>query len=396
MQRRLIHSDCSLSELLLASVMSNGCSGSVKHSINLNADTLQLLTPSRIFQSGCVKIRAGNDEQLLPVHETVLLNSDSPSLRKLVQPGWKESSEGYIEWKHTSVPTVKRVLSYLYCGDYYAPDPTPREIQSQHDKADECQLQSAREAPYDTFSDERIGETLDVGTAETEADDKPLNLAFSMSLLGQLEAVPGDEDPELQDAILESCNVRPLTPLGSCVGLAPITTMRKTAGGLFEDQEFPYESYSYQAPLLTHAEVYAFADYHGLLGLQQLALQRTVQTLRKIECSAAYAAQELSEVIKFIYDNVPAKGDDEDPMRKLLSQFAAINYTSLLHGSFRALYVRGGDFTLDLGKKLLRRLSAHGVAAELSEEESDRHIRKLRLEIQERDESIRSLNTRRN
>ena len=43
------------------------------------------------------------------------------------------------------------------------------------------------------------------------------------------------------------------------------------------------------------------ADYHGLLGLQQLALQRMVQTLRKIKCS------ELSDVIKFVYGTMNCK-----------------------------------------------------------------------------------------
>ncbi|EXJ66221.1 uncharacterized protein A1O5_10837 [Cladophialophora psammophila CBS 110553] len=131
---------------------------------------------------------------------------------------------------------------------------------------------------------------------------------------------------------------------------------RKTAGGAFEEHDFPYETYSYREPLLAHVKVYSFAKYYLLPGLQELALQRMIMTLRKVDCSLKYGEVELADPIEFVYRNIPVHGDGEEPMRKLLSQFAAANYTSLLHGSFEALFARGGDFTLDLARKLSRRL----------------------------------------
>lgn len=99
-----------------------------------------------------------------------------------------------------------------------------------------------------------------------------------------------------------------------------------------------------------------------------------ILTLRKINCLVEYTEQELVETIKYIYDNVPTDGKDEELMRKLLSHFTATHYTSLLHGSFKALFLRGGDFTLDLARKLSRRLLAHGVSGELAEDELERRI----------------------
>lgn len=83
-------------------------------------------------------------------------------------------------------------------------------------------------------------------------------------------------------------------------------------------------------------------------------------------------------------------------MRKLLSQFAAINYTSILHGSFEALVGRGGDFGLDLARKLSRRLLVHGVSGESAEDEFDHRIRNVELEVQQRDREIESLNAQLN
>lgn len=166
-----------------------------------------------------------------------------------------------------------------------------------------------------------------------------------------------------------------------------------TAAGIFEEQDPPRETHSYREPLVAHVEIYSFAKYHLLFELQELALQRMIVTLRKLDCSLEYAEQELTEVIEFVYDTIPSDGKDEEPMRKLLFQFAAANYTSILHGSFEALVVRGGDFGLDLARKLSRRLLAHGVSGELAEDEFDHRIQNLEQQLQEKDKEIKSLNT---
>lgn len=244
--------------------------------------------------------------------------------------------------------------------------------------------------------DEGLVEAPDAGAAEVVVDDTLLDVAEPEA---QPEVAPEEpsmrshqlevEDPEFQNAILESCSVRPLTPLGRCVGLASITTTCKTAGGVFEGQDFPYQTYSYREPLLAHVQVYSFAKYHLLRGLQNLALQRMISTLRKMDCSVTDAERELTETIEFVYESVPADGENEEPMRKPLSHFAAVNYTSLMHGSFEALFAASGDFTLDLARKLSRRLSAHRVSAGLAEDNLECRILDLELQLQEREETIR-------
>lgn len=113
-------------------------------------------------------------------------------------------------------------------------------------------------------------------------------------------------------------------------------------------------------------------------------------TLRKLDCSVTHAEQELVEVTDYVYDNIPADQDEEEPERKLFSQFAAVSFTSWLHGSFEALVGRGGDFGLDLARKLSRRLLAHRASGELADDESDRRIQDLERLVQERDREIRS------
>ncbi|EXJ81523.1 hypothetical protein A1O1_07587 [Capronia coronata CBS 617.96] len=342
----------------------------------------------RFFQSGTVTIYAGKERRELAVHKAILSESGSPSLQKLAEPGWRESSEGCIDWTHTSTPTVERVLTWLYLRDYTSPDPIRREGSVRSEEADNIVDGQDPKVREDTQS-----------VAGQYGEIEESNEAVEP--LAEAEAAPEPppepdysdvEDLELQNAILDSCSQRPLTPLGTCVGLPPVTTTYKTAAGLFEEEEFPIHSFSYREPLLAHVEVYSFGKYHFLRGLQDLALQRMIVTLRKIDCSVKYAREELGEIIEFAYDNIDATGDGEEPMRKLLSQFAAANYTSLLHGSFETLFGRGGEFTLDLARKLSRRLLAHGVSGRLVEDELEQRIQTLEVRVQERDETIKSLN----
>lgn len=232
-------------------------------------------------------------------------------------------------------------------------------------------------------------------------DDAVIHLAVEPEPEPELDGAPEEaaaepdppqaEDLELQHAIFESCNIRPLTPLGKCAGVPPVMTVYKTATGFFEEGKFPHKTFSYREPLLAHVQVYSFGKYHLLLGLQELALQRMIATLKKLDCSVKHAEQELAETIDFAYDHIPADGNNE-PMRKLLSLFAATNYTSLLHGNFEALVAHGGDFTLDLARELSRRLLEHGVSAKLVKDELEDHIHNLERQVQERDQEIKSLN----
>ncbi|KIW64166.1 hypothetical protein PV04_09119 [Phialophora macrospora] len=353
---------------------------------------------AEVLRSNCVTIYAGGGRKLA-VHEAVLSKSGSPSLQKLVEPHWRESSEGSIDWKHTSSPTVDRVLTWLYFRDYQSPNPVPRKVGTQPD-----QPSSERNGLKGEDNSQQLAQRNEVVDPELEAEVMVQELGTptwppAEVVTEVLEPEPALEpshseadDPNLQDAILESCHLRPLTPLGRCAGVPPAIAAYKTAAGVFEDQEFPHKTFSYWEPLLAHVEVYSFAKYHLLPGLQELALQRTTITLRKLDCSVELAEQELTKIIEFVYDKIPADSNSEEPMRKLLCQYAAMNYTSLLHGSFEALVTRGGDFTLDLARKLSRRLLAHGVSAELVEDELAGRIQSLEHQVQERDREIKSLN----
>lgn len=310
----------------------------------------------------------------------MLSDAGSPLLLKLVKPDLGGPANRVIDWSHINVETVRRVLTWLYIHDYHSPDPVRREVEVESKSAAE-----ENHAPDLEYASEPVPEsaeepheikpgvwisngtfTVDVSEPEFEypveepAVEEP---AAEEPEVDWVATMP--ESPERGENKGEGINNRPLTPLGECVKLGPFKRTNKTAIGNFEEQEFPHETFSYREALLAHVEVYHFAKDYLLLELQELALQRMVVTLGKLDCSVKHAEKEVTEVVGFVYDNIACDQDGQEPMRKLVSQFVAFHFTSLLHGSFEELLGRGGDFGLDLARKLRQRLVAHEVSSVL-------------------------------
>lgn len=194
------------------------------------------------------------------------------------------------------------------------------------------------------------------------------------------------DEPGVQSALFESTSERPLTPVASCVGLPPVRIVRRTFAGTFADSQFPYNQFSFTKALVAHAQVYCFADSHLLEPLKNLALQRLSQTLRKVDCEVADASATLTT---YVYENT--RSDTDEPLRKVVSQFGTINYTSLLHGDFEDLISQGGDFTRDVTRKHLRRLCSHRRAAGYDGQAADEALFQLQSQLSEKDDKIKTL-----
>lgn len=89
-----------------------------------------------------------------------------------------------------------------------------------------------------------------------------------------------------------------------------------------------------------------------------LALQRLVRILDYVDCSQEHAAEEISVLAKFVYENTGPAPSGEEPMRKVISTFVASNYSQLLRSELEELLSSGGDFTRDVNRKMSRRLCA--------------------------------------
>ena len=163
---------------------------------------------------------------------------------------------------------------------------------------------------------------------------------------------------DLQEAIANSLEPRPLTPMSRCVFGLPLER-RPTAAGLFIQTEFESDSH-FGITLLAHAKMYTFAHCHLVSELERFALQRLNQVLISMDCTQAHAILDIAQLVHHIYDNMTVRKLQEEPARKLLSQFIALNYTNLIKGELQTLLVKGGNFILNLLDKIFTRLRSGG------------------------------------
>ena len=78
--------------------------------------------------------------------------------------------------------------------------------------------------------------------------------------------------------------------------------------------------------------MYAFAHCHLVSELERFALQRLNQVLISMDCTQAHAIPDIAQLVHHIYDNTTVRESQEEPARKLVSQFIALNYTNLIKG----------------------------------------------------------------
>jgi hypothetical protein len=313
------------------------------------------------------------------VHVEAILSCDSPSLRSLVSGDWKESQKREIDWSHVEAATIKRFLTFLYSGDYTVPDPEP--IQTEHTsdlqtpiKDDINQLDDPIEpdavsAYYDTVAEVDIG--------PMEAGEEWLQ-----------------ETAFIQNDIIDSFGPRPLTPISKCLDVGLPSERIRTAAGRLEECSFASSGHRYGTTFLAHARVYVFTQYHLVAQLQAFSLQRLTQALRYIDCTQAHAVSDVASLVEYVYNNTLNHESHEEPIRKLVSQFAAIHYTDLMTREFEEFFNRGGDFTLDIARKISRRLAVSGGSTKMLEEEMDDledQIRKLKLVAEDRDDKLTRL-----
>jgi hypothetical protein len=312
------------------------------------------------------------------VHVEAILSCGSPSLRSLVSGDWKESREREIDWSHEEAATIKQFLTFLYTGDYTVPDPEP--IQTEH----VSELQTP------------IKDVIDQPDDPVEADAVPTEATVAEFDTGPrgAEEWPQEETAFIQNAIIGSFKPRPLTPVSKCLDVGLPSERIRTAAGRLEECSFASSSHRYGATLLAHARVYVFAQYHLVAQLQTFSLQRLTQALRYIDCTQAHAVSDVTPLMEYVYKNTPSHVSRAEPIRRLVSQFAAIHYTDLMTGEFEKFFGEGGDFTLDVARKISRRLAVSGESTKMLEEEMDDlegQIRKLKLVAEERDDELTRL-----
>lgn len=264
-----------------------------------------------LFTGSTFEVFAGPEQTRFVAHTSVLEKSEK--FRAVTRGIWKDSSECKIMLEEWDPETVGRLLEWLYTGDYESPLPTAEASHS--------------EAEVPTWGDEK-------GT------ELPL--------------------PRLKDILFNKDEPKLAISHGKAFELWAATY--KQDHGIL----------NCEATLLAHAKLYALADYVLLPALQAQVFQRLRAVLIFISPSADIFDSDfdipsthvaklpvIHHIITFgeyVYANTTRTESEEEPLRKLISTFIALNYDQFDDeaGVVQAFLGQGGEFQDDVHDKVRR------------------------------------------
>lgn len=254
------------------------------------------------------------------VHKDIL-TSQSQVFRAASTGIWKESTERKIDLEDWDGETVGRLVEFLYTGNYQYPNPE--------------QISPGQQTSEEGFFQV---ETLQVGQETIQ---------------------PQQKSPESRQY-----TSRPLTPLSKCLHMSLPQDQDSPETDAAKLEKFDPSCYDYKEALLSHAKVYVLAHYKSIDSLQTLALQRLLMTLSRINPINPYShiALNIVDLVSYVYSNTDNPANSEEPLRRLISQFVALNFSALqTKEEVMELMGEGGDFVKDVMSKIGRVLRALAV-----------------------------------
>ncbi|KAA8911524.1 hypothetical protein FN846DRAFT_887721 [Sphaerosporella brunnea] len=263
--------------------------------------------PSSFLSTPVYTIAAGPERKEFPVHSG-LLSANSETLRVLFangggHDGWRNSrGDRSISWEQWDEPTVSRFVQWLYTGEYAVPDPKPT-------------------APR------KGGKPHHHQHISPPATPSPPSSVLSGSGGSDIAAPPHPPAPPA----------------------AQNTTL------------------DYDETFLAHAKLYALGHFVVSKQLMRVCVNRLASLLDEIRwierCSVA--ADNFVNLARYVYKNTdssinrdvcPTHGSLEFPgnWADLWRSFAAFNFERLDCPSMLALMAAGGDFVVDVSKKVMK------------------------------------------
>lgn len=242
-----------------------------------------------------------------------------------------------IIWEDWDEDTVSRFLQYMYTGEY--------------------------EFPYPSLL-ANVEENRNSKDSPEPSPKSKLAFLKRSSLINALFAAPiPPEDGWSEPRVPLDLGKGPLVPITSRDYSAPRLAVRLTHAQEFTlwpgHQLWSSKELDYEATLLAHAKIYSIADCFMLDELKSMAVESLREALTFIGCpnSESGVISDVITLIEYVYAHTNRLVSEEEPLRKLVTTFAASNYTNMDGQDFQTLMSRGGDFVLDLVPKLMHRLS---------------------------------------
>lgn len=283
---------------------------SLRSTYIVQAMAIDVCNSGRRLTSGILELIARDDTRSF-VHRDILF-SQSDGFLEVISSAEEEAAKGHIYLKDWDGDTVARLVQYLYTGDYHYPDPSP------------------------------IPPVVD----STDAVVSP----------------PEPEPEPERNEVGNQLESRPLTPLKNLSiddgSIIPILSDRRS-----DEQRLARTKKikcDFKEPLLLHARLYVLAKSHSIISLKALAYMRLFTTLLAMDGleHGSHLLANIADLSRYAYENTHAPISSQEPLRKLVSQFIALNFEAWQTYPEGVRFMsQGGDLVTDVMGKVCRRLT---------------------------------------
>jgi hypothetical protein len=146
----------------------------------------------------------------------------------------------------------------------------------------------------------------------------------------------------------------------SPLSLAPLSeilrpTKKLSAAEQFSEKDFDPIEHDFEDVFLAHAKLYVLASSLEIEALSTLVSQRILRTLLNIG-SVQQDSSVPANFVKLARYTYARTDNTGDPLREIVSHFAALNFTALQTQDMDSLIGEGGNFAKDLMAKVNIRL----------------------------------------
>lgn len=303
--------------------MSTQISGSVLSSqLGILTPELTELNCSRLG-SEIFELSAEAGQKSFFVHKNLLVEQS-----ELLRTAVKQATDRKIDLGSWDGETVSHLVDFLYLHTYKVMIPEPL-------------------CPTGQFTESTISDT----SATDSRSDTP---------------------DTVRDRSPDAIHRRPLTPLREIIeshdaqnnptGWNPAPAEIEGSYSIL----YPLETHECSGVLFAHANVYALAQSLGIDDLQRIPyryLAVILDSFKPIDPESHIATITI-ELLSHVYRNTRSL---RDPMRILVSQFAALNFPALQRmDQMKELVRQGGELVVDLVEKVCRRLVASESEPEIT------------------------------
>lgn len=315
------------------------------------------------FKSQVFKVVVGSTAEIFYAHADIL--AKSVVLKETVQGPWRENVELTLYWRDWEASAVERFLEWLYTGDYQCPYPVEAcETESTSQPSAEASGESSDHSPPAESENVEVLEYLVPAPAE------PVEMTFEDSILdvpSRHKSTAKKLKSTKKGTACARSTIRPLTRLedltwNGCRALEKSTEAEEydqwMGHQLWRPDELDYEN-----TFMTHAKLYVMACFYLLDALKNMSWQRLRSVLISIgkPSPRTPVIGNVMTLIHYVYQETGDHSTDEEPLRMLVTSFAALHYTNLEGTGVKNLLLSAEEtdreFVVDLFEKVARQMS---------------------------------------